>query len=81
MKKTICSAAIEALKKSEKPLKSHEIFNLIIQNNLYVFKAKNPLNVLKAELRKHSKGNNMSLNTRKYFQSFSDGTFGILEEG
>lgn len=53
-KQTICTAALEALKSNNKPMSADEIYDFIIKNDLYKFKAKNPISVLKAELRKHT---------------------------
>lgn len=57
MKKlTISNAVIEALKIAGKPQTPQEIYDLIESHGLYKFNTKTPLNVLKAEIRKHTDG-------------------------
>jgi hypothetical protein len=55
-KHTICSAAIESLNKASRPLSINELFESINSNNLYQFKAKNPISILKSTMRKHTEG-------------------------
>ena len=54
MKKTVNDAIIEVLKQSITPLDSKEIFNRIKENKLYEFKSKNPKNIVRNQLRRHS---------------------------
>ena len=80
-KQTICSAAIEALEKNNKPLSAQSIFDYITKNNLYDFKAKSPLSILKSELRKHSEGITLPLKARvKYFQLLNDGNYWLKDK-
>ena len=73
---TISSAAIEVLKKNDKPMSAEEIHNSIIQQNLYQFKAKEPLSILKSELRKHSEGIELKGKSgTKYFVFQKDKTY------
>ncbi|MFN8279012.1 MAG: hypothetical protein U0V49_01890 [Saprospiraceae bacterium] len=55
-KMTICNAVIESLNRAGKPQTPHEILDLINKHELYQFNTKTPLNVLKAEIRKHTEG-------------------------
>lgn len=55
-KHTICSAAREIIKKNQKPMTALEIYDLIVREKLYAFKAKQPLAILKSTLRKHTEG-------------------------
>lgn len=78
---TICQAAIMVLTEAQKPLFPQEIYIAILGNALYDFKAKNPLGVLKSELRKHSVGVNVPLQGQlKYFQLLDDGSFWIKDK-
>ena len=51
---TIIEAAMEVLKAENKPLTAEEIYDLICKRNLYAFGAKDPLSIVRAELRRHS---------------------------
>lgn len=55
-KQTICTAAMEALRKNGKSMSVKDIYDFIVKNNLYEFKAKEPLSILKSTLRKHTLG-------------------------
>jgi len=77
-KQTICTAAIETLKTNGKVMRANEIYDFIIKNNLYQFKAKDPLSILKSELRKHSAGITLAGKTgTKHFQLQKDGYYAI----
>ena len=66
-KHTICGAAIVAINDNGKPMTAQAIYDYIIKNNLYDFKAKEPLSILKSELRKHTEGvNNSGRTSIKY---------------
>ncbi len=51
---TIIEAAVSVLKSAGKSLSAEEIYDLICKRQLFCFGAKNPLSVLKAELRRNS---------------------------
>ena len=51
---TIIEAALKVLKTENRPLNAEEIYNLICKGNLYSFGAKDPLSIVRAELRRHS---------------------------
>lgn len=59
-KNTISSAAQEVLIKIGKPLNKEEIFAHIIQDGLYNFGAKKPIDVLGVELNRYAVGSNYS---------------------
>ena len=50
---TIIGAAISVLKSEGRQLSAEEIYELICERNLFHFGAKDPLSVLKAELRRN----------------------------
>jgi len=52
-RKTICQAISEVLGASGQPMTSREICETIAQQGLYNFKAKDPLNVVRGQLRRH----------------------------
>jgi len=79
-KQTICTAAIEALRKNGKSMTASAIHDSIVQNDLYQFKAKDPLSILKSELRKHTEG--VTLPVKKgisYFKIQEDGTYWLAK--
>jgi hypothetical protein len=52
-KLTVIQAAIQAIREIGRPASCDEIFEYIVRENLYVFKAKDPQSVLKSALRRH----------------------------
>lgn len=76
---TIKNAVAEALRLENKPLTSKEIYEIILQKNLYSFKAKNPLSLINTELRSHCKG--LELKTSKpdkIFKIVDDNKYSLL---
>lgn len=53
---TIIEAALKALKKNSEPLTAEEVYNFICKENLYSFGAKDPLSIVRSELRRYSVG-------------------------
>jgi hypothetical protein len=79
-KHTICSAAIQALTNAGKPLSINELFDFINSNSLYQFKAKEPINILRSTIRKHTTG----VTSREklgisYFRLDNDGKYQLLK--
>ncbi len=54
---TISEAAKTVLKEANKPLSAQEIYDMIIQQDLYTFGAKNPKGVMSQSIREHSDAN------------------------
>jgi len=54
---TISEAAKAVLKETNKPLSVQEIYDAIIQQNLYTFGAKNPKGVVSQTIRERSNAN------------------------
>jgi restriction system protein len=80
-KHTITTAAIEVLTRIGKPRSAEEIYSSIIQQNLYQFKAKEPLSILKSELRKHSEGIELKGKSgTKYFVFQKDKTYMLKDK-
>ena len=79
-KKTIREAAIEALRRSRKPLSSHAIYEIIIAEDLYRFNAANPENIVNGEIRRHCIGVEFpTAKPDKDFQILIDGTYWIKD--
>ena len=77
---TIKSAIIEVLKKENKPLRVKEIYNQIIEDDLYRFKAADPEHIVRTLLRRHSVNIDFpSAKKIKYFVFLADGTFWIKD--
>jgi restriction system protein len=53
---TLLDAALTVLKKSNAPMSAEDIYKQICQENLFSFGAKDPLSILKAQLRKNTLG-------------------------
>ena len=53
---TMLEAALTVLKKTNAPMSADEIYSHICQENLFTFSAKDPLSILKAQLRKNTLG-------------------------
>lgn len=53
---TILDACIIVLDKSDSPMKAEEIYRQIVEQQLFEFKAKDPLAILRSALRKHMRG-------------------------
>ena len=79
-KRTIREAVIEALLRSGKPLITKDIFNFIIEHDLYRFNAENPEGIVKVEIRRHCEGVEFpTAKSNKYFKILLDGTYWIKD--
>jgi len=75
---TINEAAIEVLKKYGKPISADTIYQGISQDKLYVFKAKQPKNVLLSQLRRHCINLDFpSASPIKYFLAYPKNLYGL----
>ena len=79
---TIIEAALFVLKKEQLFMSAHDIYNQIVDNELYVFHAQNPLAVLRSELRSHSEGIDFPTASKKkvFVYDETNGKFGILQK-
>jgi len=53
---TMLDAALAVLRKTNSPLSAEEIYSQIQKEKLFTFNAKDPLSILKAQLRKNTLG-------------------------
>lgn len=75
---TIWEAASIVLEEQGAPLHVHEIYEQIIAHNLYNFKAKKPIHVLRGEIRSHCENISFpSANKAKYFVRIPDGRYAL----
>ena len=80
-KRTINEAILEVFKRVGKPLPLKAIYDKIIEFDLYRFRAQNPEDIVRIQLRKHCAGLDfMSASQKKYFVLNKDGTFWKLEK-
>lgn len=78
---TIISAISEVLNGSLKPLTVNAIFDKIVANDYYQFKAQDPVSVVRVELRRHCQGVDFpTASKKKYFQILNDGTYCLIEQ-
>jgi len=54
--KTIREAVIEVLRRANKPLSPKEVYEEIVNSDLYTFNAKSPESLVSGELRRHCEG-------------------------
>ena len=78
-KATIHQAIADVLREAGKPLSSAEIFETISSKSLYEFKAKDPANIVRGQLRRHCVGTKAGARI-KYFEQTAEGTFKLLAE-
>lgn len=78
---TIIDAITKVLKGSHVPLAINVIYDRIIANDFYQFKAQDPVSVVRVELRRHCQGVDFpTASKKKYFQILNDGTYCLLEQ-
>lgn len=70
-KRTIIQAIIDVLTEEQRPLSVKVIYNKIVSKEYYNFKAQNPYNVVRVELRRHCVGIDFpSAQKKKVFSGF-----------
>jgi len=79
-KATIHQAIAEVLCDAGKPLSSSEVYEAIRSKNLYEFKAKDPANIVRGQLRRHCVNVKSPGARIKYFEQTSEGNFQPLPE-
>ena len=79
---TIVRAALEVLKSADKTMSIVEIYNEIVENSLYVFRAQDPISVLRVELRRHSVGIDFPTAAKNKFFLYDEtnGRFSALDK-
>lgn len=79
-KRTIREAVIEALIRSGNPLKARDVYNFIVEHDLYRFNSENPEGIVKVEIRRHCDGVEFpSAKPNKYFKILIDGTYWLKD--
>ena len=73
---TIKEAIIETLNRVNKPLTAKDIYDYIIEQDLYQFNTESPVGVVKVAIRRHCEGLDFpSAKPVKYFQLLRDGRY------
>jgi len=80
-KRTINQAIIDVLQKEGKPLTIKDIYNKIIKDDYYRFRAENPPNIVRTQIRRHCVNLDFpSASSTKLFQALKDGTYWLKDE-
>lgn len=78
---TIIGAIARVLNESSMPLPVNDIYDRIVADDYYSFKAQDPLSVVRVELRRHCQGVDFpTASKKKYFQILNDGTYCLIEQ-
>ena len=57
MKKPIHQIAADIIRQNASPMSAQQVYQAMVDGNLYEFKAQNPATVVRSQLRRHSKNN------------------------
>lgn len=77
----IYEAAIAALNSLQKPATASEVYEAIVDEQLYVFGAKKPVEVLRVTMDKHTKNKAFTkMNAERYFYKHTNGKYELLDE-
>jgi restriction system protein len=78
-KRTIVDAIKEVMKAKGKPMTVTEVYDAIIDADLYNFNADNPVHIVRSQIRRHCKGLDYpSASPTKRFMMLKDGTYYLL---
>ncbi|MFV1965752.1 MAG: HTH domain-containing protein [Pirellulaceae bacterium] len=80
-KQPIHEVIAKVLAEHGKPMSARDIYEAIRDGHLYDFKAKDPANIVRSQLRRHCLSVRSPKGTRmKYFEMTTDGAFRLLEK-
>ena len=80
-RKPIHEVASEVLANAGRPMTAYEVHEAIVRDGLYSFQAKDPLSIVRNQLRRHSENVSGRATSRtKYFRMTGDGRFELLSE-
>lgn len=79
---TIPWAISEVLKRAGNPLTVREIYQAIVEQNLYIFKADDPIHVVYTQARRHCVDFDIpsAINRKKYFSITSNGKYFLISQ-
>lgn len=76
MKRTIAQVATEVLKFAKHPMTAAEITQVILDQSLYEFNAKDPKSIVRSAIERHCEGvDRRNSATEKYFSKQKDGSY------
>ena len=76
---TVAQAIVQVLKKSSQPMSPREIYEAILAQGLYEFKAKDAFGVVRNQLSRHCVGKaNGAVSSLKLFQQNGLGNFELI---
>ncbi len=76
---TIPQVIAQVLRANKEPMTPREVYDAIVDANLYAFKAQDPLSIVKAQLRRHCEGLNFpSARAVKFFAMAENGKYRLL---
>ena len=79
MKKAIHQVALDIIQEHGRPMTAQEVYQVMVDRNLYQFNAKNPATVVRSQLRRHSKNSSVKNKTGEgVFTMLSDGQFDVI---
>ncbi|HEY9830350.1 MAG TPA: HTH domain-containing protein [Stenomitos sp.] len=77
-KRTVAQAVIEVLQAVKQPMALSDITQVILDKNLYTFKAQEPRGIVRGAIERRCEGLNRKNSIEpKYFKKFSDGKYGL----
>lgn len=81
MKMTIIEAIKEVMRLTGKPMTVNEVYEQILKNRLYQFKAADPVHIVNSQIRRHCKGipEQKSYSKTKHFQLVGSSEYYLLE--
>lgn len=80
MAKTIRDAIVEVLQHSSEPMAPPDILKVIQERGLYEFQAKDPLGIVRNQLRRHADGvERKAAPATKTFRIVDDGRFALVD--
>lgn len=78
-KRTIVQAISEVMQAEAKPMAVSEIYDAIISSKLYSFKADEPVQVVRAQIRRHCLGVNFPTSSKAKYFGIQNGKYYLLE--
>lgn len=76
---TIIEAVVEALKAASGPLTAQEVLDEIQRRELYAFRSKQALSIVRTQMQRHSRGyDRPSASSTKYLEHLKDDRFRLI---
>ncbi|MBM0740239.1 winged helix-turn-helix domain-containing protein [Phormidium sp. CLA17] len=80
-KRTIAQAVVEVLRTAKQPMSSTEITQVILDQKLYEFSAKDPKSIVRGAIERRCEDlNRKDSIDPKYFKKMSDGKYGLKDK-